>query len=1286
MSRAIAPLTSSERPVRGGEPLENGHERLSEPSRLLSPDADPCRRRLELDSAMHSVSHHGSESSRLSGIYSATRSPAGIRTLVATTEVVAQVQRASHSLSSTPRAENPRLLPENGPDTMVHELTTQVASLHTSRSGTPSFQHRPQEYRTDVTNHASFERQIPDFTCQPVLVPQPFRAAELEAAQKEVGDLRLVLDDRDRYVKLLQASLAETEAKLLSTMDKLGCVSRDKVEGAERRDAIFVEVKSLLVNQIARFSQELKEMITRLCVCLTQFPQSSEKHLIVDARSAVEQALFAAQGFLKAAQCLTVEAFNSAGEDAVVRNLLQQVAFSEQRCLQQSSESQYLAESLKLSESKLAEKSEQTLGLQRDICLLESLLLQSNQGLLQLRASVGRMEIANSQLEVTISLLNEESSFHRTKYQQVLRSSQEGASRLQQEVSRMSGALRQAHLQAQEHDLMFEKLKQERDIIAEEEAKLRAELGAVRGTAVSDNARLKAELSSCAMQLEQVSKAQREKSEEIMRLQQVISNLTVSSREAQYEAQNREAELEALKHEREQWLEENAKLRGDCVKIRAELSSVRGTALTEQSCLKDELKDCTTQLEQMTKRQKDDQQEMIRLRQEVSVLTFSARDRDVVLEEITRDRDQKLESLATLQTELTTVRKAALSESCRLKEELEAHQIQLKGKEAAMCHAQQEITALKASVKEVHLQMQEREQAYERLKLDFGQRLEDCEKLRAELATVLQAANMESFRLKSELKSSASQLEQALSDLKGKSGEVSQLRDEASLLTNEIRETQARLKERESELDKLKQESDNNRQECDRLRADCGRFQSEVNAVSGAALAENGLLKDELKSCANQLEQAMKGQREKGKEVARLQQELSLAIVSAQEREAAFERLMRDRDVCFEASASLRGELTTVRGTALSENLRLRDELADCEIQLERAKAAQREKEEEAARLQREISSVSALLCEAQRQTKDYSLTVENLRCDHVRSLAECEKLRSSCSEFEAKLAAVSGVALEERAVLQAELKQVTSAQDSEVARLQQKISAMTISAQERDLAFERLAQDRNQCFDELNKLRGEVVTIHGTAVAENLQLKDDLSAASADNSRIKSELNSCKLELERLTREHTELRSIVQQSQLSTGDEAQRKSQEIQILSLQSEIKCLSDRLRQKEDLAARSTPAHLALVSPGGLAGTLTPSSFISVAEEEHQREKVNCASILKQRDQEIEYLRGQLDLSQTELYVARTQREFLKEENARLQANEQRRSFAEGGDISRSSGCVLEVIRSPKPGGAG
>eukprot|EP00906_Rhabdomonas_costata_P015272 RCo021967 len=1231
--------------------------------------------------------HAGRDSSSTEGSGARSFDPRGVKPSFGgkpstKTELVPQLQRVLGSLGS----ENVRLLQENSQlSTMVHELNSQVASLQAFRDEANQTHQRLQAQVGDTTLMKSLQTEL---SAAHMFISE--LEAELGAAREEASKLQSDSTQRENFVGSLQARLAQAEQELRDTVQKLDQTSRAAAEEAQKRDIFFAELKSQLVSHISSFAGELKEVLGQLGGLLPVLSESLEKHALSGARASIDQALHVAQGFLRVIQGFSMEKLSGAQEDAVVQGVLQQVAFAEQRCTQQAAENRCLVDELKAAERKAAEKTEQIFRLQSDKMLMDSLLLQSNQDLLQLRASLGRLEIANAQLEAALAMLFGQNGFFKLKYQQLLRAKHEAMQdetyHLQQEVSRMSGALRQAHLQAQEHDLMFEKLKQERDIIAEEEAKLRAELGAVRGTAVSDNARLKAELSSCAMQLEQVSKAQREKSEEIMRLQQVISNLTVSSREAQYEAQNREAELEALKHEREQWLEENAKLRADCGKIRAELSSVRGTALTEQSCLKDELKDCTTQLEQMTKRQKDDQQEMIRLRQEVSVLTFSARDRDVVLEEITRDRDQKLESLATLQTELTTVRKAALSESCRLKEELEAHQIQLKGKEAAMCHAQQEITALKASVKEVHLQMQEREQAYERLKLDFGQRLEDCEKLRAELATVLQAANMESFRLKSELKSSASQLEQALSDLKGKSGEVSQLRDEASLLTNEIRETQARLKERESELDKLKQESDNNRQECDRLRADCGRFQSEVNAVSGAALAENGLLKDELKSCANQLEQAMKGQREKGKEVARLQQELSLAIVSAQEREAAFERLMRDRDVCFEASASLRGELTTVRGTALSENLRLRDELADCEIQLERAKAAQREKEEEAARLQREISSVSALLCEAQRQTKDYSLTVENLRCDHVRSLAECEKLRSSCSEFEAKLAAVSGVALEERAVLQAELKQVTSAQDSEVARLQQKISAMTISAQERDLAFERLAQDRNQCFDELNKLRGEVVTIHGTAVAENLQLKDDLSAASADNSRIKSELNSCKLELERLTREHTELRSIVQQSQLSTGDEAQRKSQEIQILSLQSEIKCLSDRLRQKEDLAARSTPAHLALVSPGGLAGTLTPSSFISVAEEEHQREKVNCASILKQRDQEIEYLRGQLDLSQTELYVARTQREFLKEENARLQANEQRRSFAEGGDISRSSGCVLEVIRSPKPGGAG
>eukprot|EP00906_Rhabdomonas_costata_P015271 RCo021965 len=1233
--------------------------------------------------------HAGRDSSSTEGSGARSFDPRGVKPSFGgkpstKTELVPQLQRVLGSLGS----ENVRLLQENSQlSTMVHELNSQVASLQAFRDEANQTHQRLQAQVGDTTLMKSLQTEL---SAAHMFISE--LEAELGAAREEASKLQSDSTQRENFVGSLQARLAQAEQELRDTVQKLDQTSRAAAEEAQKRDIFFAELKSQLVSHISSFAGELKEVLGQLGGLLPVLSESLEKHALSGARASIDQALHVAQGFLRVIQGFSMEKLSGAQEDAVVQGVLQQVAFAEQRCTQQAAENRCLVDELKAAERKAAEKTEQIFRLQSDKMLMDSLLLQSNQDLLQLRASLGRLEIANAQLEAALAMLFGQNGFFKLKYQQLLRAKHEAMQdetyHLQQEVSRMSGALRQAHLQAQEHDLMFEKLKQERDIIAEEEAKLRAELGAVRGTAVSDNARLKAELSSCAMQLEQVSKAQREKSEEIMRLQQVISNLTVSSREAQYEAQDREAELEALKHEREQWLEENAKLRADSGKIRSELSSI---SLAENTGLKDELRSCAMQLDQAIRRQQEEHQEVLRLQQEVSSLSFSARDRELAIEQLAQARNQSLDECAKARAQLAAVRGTDSDDNSRLREELrgcscelERSRRALQGKCDEVAQLQQEIRSLTGSLRQVQqdreqclresaglqsqlaevcssanaescrlqnelktasgqhnevlrLQQQllsastsaqEREQALRAALQDREQTVKERDQLRAELTTIRGAAITDTARLKDELKVCAGQLEQSAKALHQKNEEVLRLQQEVSKLSVAVRQAQIQSQD-QSVFDKLKVTHQQGVEECSRLRA-------ELEAVSGAAHTESARLKEEIKICAVRLEQATASLQEKNEELHQLQQQLLAMSGSAQERDV------------------LLAELAMIRGAALTETARLKDELKACAVQLEQSAKALHQKNEEVLRLQQEVSKLSVTVRQAQLQLRDRDITLEKLVQERDQCLEDSARLRVNSSKGMRAYAAPSE---------QASRDQQSCA---EVFRLQQEVSSLKLVIQQLQLeAQERLVTvQHEQKHEECSLLRAELASVREAALVENGCLRDELKV--------------CTLQLQQATEKLMELQMtrLPCESSVNQGE---------YVCELQSEIRSLSEQLRHtREELAAQiAVNAKLSVevqTTACGLAGESPPSVSIMISDNP-------CSSDVQTPcTRDVECLRGQLDASLSDLSLAQRQLGLLQEENARLAAAvAQLRSKVEELEGFRSSGIgrVLEFVRTAKHG---
>eukprot|EP00906_Rhabdomonas_costata_P016437 RCo023572 len=327
------------------------------------------------------------------------------------------------------------------------------------------------------------------------------REAERSAAQKEVAELRSNLAGRDQLVKSLQLSLVEAETKLRSPCKAV----QNTCEEAHRRDALFVEMKSHLVSHTTNFLQVLKDILDRLRVSYTGPPEGYMK-LVENGRLSIEQGLYATQGFLKAIQCLTVEMFSTTCEDTVVQDLLRQVAFYEQRYSQYAAENRSLLEELKSAEQKIADQIGQIFDLESSNSRMKISLQQSGQELLQLRAYVGRTEIASGQLEVSVSLLTEENKFLKAQHQQLLRASRDAKSeevaRLQQELTRMMVTLREAQLKANEESLANEKLQHERDQYREECYVLREDLESVRSTADVELAQRAEESKSLNLQLE----------------------------------------------------------------------------------------------------------------------------------------------------------------------------------------------------------------------------------------------------------------------------------------------------------------------------------------------------------------------------------------------------------------------------------------------------------------------------------------------------------------------------------------------------------------------------------------------------------------------------------------------------------------------------------------------------------------------------------------------------------------------------------------------------------------
>eukprot|EP00906_Rhabdomonas_costata_P029708 RCo041965 len=568
---------------------------------------------------------------------------------------------------------------------------------------------------------------------------------------------------------------------------------------------------------------------------------------------------------------------------------------------QYTAENRYLVEELKSAERKLSEKDELVSHLQSSIFSKDSLILQSSQEILVLRASIGRLEITNGQLEAALVSYFEEIAFLSSQFEKLLHASndakREEVARLQQEILSLS---RKIQLQAKEHDLAMSSIKQDHDRLLEECASHRAEIRGVRGTALSENSHLKDQLSACSTQLQEAKLMQQTTGVETARLQQEISKLIGEARQAQLQARDREVAFDIIKQDREQCVGESAKLRVECSKLReeiiglrAEVDAANGAALKENFRLNSELKACATQREQESKSLHQKQQEVARLQQEISALKFSAQDRELAFVKLARDQDQYLKERNGLQAEVAAHR-GAFQESTRLKEELK------------VCMAQ---------------------------------------------------------------------LEQARNDERAKREEAIRLKDELSTQNLLIRKAQLKAQEQEKSLDQTRDE--------------LTKTQGVLTSVRAAASTETSRLQEELKVCVSQLEKARIEQQAKSEEAIRLQQEISTLTVTlrqaqlqAQDREMVFEKLKQDREQCLDESAKVRGELASVRAAANTERSRLTEELKACTNQLEQARSEQQAKSEEMIRLQQEVTTLTVSIRQAQLQAQDREVAFEKLKQD----------------------------------------------------------------------------------------------------------------------------------------------------------------------------------------------------------------------------------------------------------------------------------------------------------------
>lgn len=185
----------------------------------------------------------------------------------------------------------------------------------------------------------------------------------------------------------------------------------------------------------------------------------------------------------------------------------------------------------------------------------------------------------------------------------------------------------------------------ERDCFSSECAKLHTELSFIRGSLI-ENTRFRDEIRACAAQLEQ---AREEESAEAVRLQNQILSLISENRDAEFKLQTCDKAYEQLKRVQELCVEE-------CDKLRAELRNVRSAASVNISLLMEEFKACTVQTERLTLPQQETRAEIIRLKQEISVLAVSAQERDFGLQKkLKQRRDQGLDDGRKLRAELATI-------------------------------------------------------------------------------------------------------------------------------------------------------------------------------------------------------------------------------------------------------------------------------------------------------------------------------------------------------------------------------------------------------------------------------------------------------------------------------------------------------------------------------------------------------------------------------------------------------------------------------------------------------
>eukprot|EP00906_Rhabdomonas_costata_P029710 RCo041968 len=810
------------------------------------------------------------ECSRISDSCPGSKSPGmGSKPLSTKAVLLPQLQRVLESMGGENNiliAENVRLLHENGQlSTLVHELTSQVASLQVFRDEAREVQQRLEAEKGNTIRLKSLEAEL---SAAHLSISE--LGTELSTARKEVSQLQYDTAHREQLASSLQARLVEADGELRLTLEKLNNATRAASGEAQKQNAIFVELKSQLISHVTCFHEELKQVLCQLAGLVPRLSDSLEKYALVGARASIDQALHIAHGFLRCIQGLSTEMFYTGEEDVVSRGLLQQVAVSEQRCSQHAAENCRLIEALKSTDRKVTEASEHLNCLQSENLSLRSMVQQSGQEVLSLRAYAGRTEIANNQLETTVGLLSGENGFLKAQYQQLLRSSQDArcqeVSRLQQEISRMANTIRQTQLQVQERDLSIQNLKQQRDQLTEEAGKVCAELAAIRAAAYQESTRLKEELKLSTEELQQSRSDLEAKSEEVIRLQQEISTLTVTLRQAQLQAQDREMVFEKLKQDREQCLDESAKVRG-------ELASVRAAANTETCRLKEELKAYANQLEQARSEQQAKSEEVIRLQQEVTTLTVSirqaqlqAQDREVAFEKLKQDREQCAQESAKirsecskLRAELATVSGAALTENSHLKEELRCCSGQLEQATKCQQEKHKEVVRLQQEISAMTLTAQEREMALEKVKEARDQSFEENSQLRSEFARSSGCVQSENCRLKEQLSCCGLKFEETTKSLRLKVEESSRLQEEACKLNLALRQAQLQAQDRDLALEKMKLDRDQWLDECARLRADCSKLRAEVSSVSGAALSENVRLKDALKACAFQLEQARKG-------------------------------------------------------------------------------------------------------------------------------------------------------------------------------------------------------------------------------------------------------------------------------------------------------------------------------------------------------------------------------------------------------------------------------------------